>query len=114
MADPTELGGELEIATRSRLQAIAALTALVGSRIDWGFRPEPPTPALVLEIVSDPRPAHFKGDQGLRQTRVQVDAWADTRMKAKRVAELAIRGLRDPAIIQLPEEGQPGWAEGLA
>jgi hypothetical protein len=114
MADPQELGGELEIATRLRLQAIPALVALVGPRIDWGFRPEPEVPALVLEIVSDPRPDHFKGAQGLRQTRVQVDAWAADRLTAKRVAQLAMNGLRPAAVIDLPAEGEPGWIEGLA
>jgi hypothetical protein len=113
VADPEELGGELEIATRKRLLDLDPLTDQVEERVDWGFRPEPPLPAVVLEIVSDPRPAHFKGDQGLRVTRVQVDVWAATRMAAKRIAQLVINELKPPAVVLIPE-GSPGWVAGMA
>ena len=112
MTDPVEIGTELEIATRLRLRAAPWLVEQLGARFDWGFRAKPPLPALVLETISDPRPHHFKGPQGLRETRVQGDAWAASRTEAKRIAMAVINAMQGRAEIVIREE--PGWEREMA
>lgn len=98
----------------ARLNARGALTALLGSGgVDWGILPqEANRPALILNVVSDPRPDHFGGEQGLRQTRVQADAWSDVSAdEAARIAEEAIRAVRpDPLTDGADLTG--AWSEG--
>jgi hypothetical protein len=87
----------------ARLLGDAALVALVGDAVDWSKRPnEQGLPAVVLSTVSDPRPDHFGGAQGFRQTRVQADAWsAVSADEASRIAEAVIAAVR-------PEPGEDG------
>jgi len=67
----------------------APLAALVGNRVHWLVQPRSVTgfPYVNLTVVSDPRSYHMKGETGLRKTRVQVDAWAETYEGAKAVAD---------------------------
>jgi hypothetical protein len=112
MAEVIELGNELEMAVRARLLAAPAIQAVANLRVDWGFRPAPPLPALVLEVVTDIRPHHFQDRQGLRETRVQVDAWGKTRTEAKRLALLTINALEPSAQVDI--QGSPGHIPGMA
>lgn len=89
-------GAELEIAIRARLKASAALVALVGTRMDWGLRPGPNLPAITLTRIPGPTDVHFKGDQGLQETRVQVDVWAPDYITASRVGHL-VKAALEPA-----------------
>ena len=78
---------------RARLLADAAISGLVGTRIDWDIRPQGKTlPAITLSLVSDRREQHMGGLQTTRGTWVQFDVWATT---AAQVATLrdAIVGL---------------------
>ncbi|UIJ43723.1 DUF3168 domain-containing protein [Sphingomonas cannabina] len=49
-----------------------------------------PLPALVLFVVSDPRPSTYDGRQDLRETRVQFDCMGSTRGDADALAEQVI------------------------
>lgn len=77
-----------------------ALEAMVGTRIDFGKRPqEQALPAVTLQVTADPRPNHFGGRQGLRQTRLQVDCWGETADAAVSAAERIIEIIGDPAVV---------------
>jgi Protein of unknown function (DUF3168) len=66
----------------------APLQATVGDRVHWLLQPRGVSgfPYLNLTVISDPRSYHMKGQSSLRQTRVQVDIWAETYTAAKAVA----------------------------
>ncbi len=94
---------DMQGALRARLLAAATITTLVGTRVHWMSRPQnDPLPAITLNTVSDGRPKHLKGYQGLRETRVQCDCWAkDTSAtygysQARALAEAAIAVLSPP------------------
>lgn len=75
-------------ALRARLLAAVPVTTLVGQRVSWVDRPKTAgLPAVTLQVVSEERPQHMKGFDGLRSSRVQVDVWADTYGQTKEIAE---------------------------
>lgn len=77
----------METALRSKLKADAAVSALVGSRVDWNERPQKSQlPAIVLQLIADNRSQHMGGFDTFTQTRVQIDCFAET---AKTSVELA-------------------------
>lgn len=81
----------MQQALRARLLADAGVNAIAGNRIDWGWRIQGAAlPAVTLLTISDPRPQHLKGFQPLRETRVQLDCWAETYGEARALAEAAI------------------------
>lgn len=85
---------------RKRLTDDAVLKNIVGARIDFGLRPQGENlPGLSLSVLSDPRPKHFDGRQGLRQTRYQIDAFGLTVDEVSRAAERCIEILEVPAIV---------------
>lgn len=70
----------MEEALRSRIKAAAPVTSIVGTRIDWGVRPQgAPYPSVVLKTVSDPMPQDYKGFVLMRETRVQIYCMAESR-----------------------------------
>lgn len=84
----------MQAALTARLLADTDLAALVGDRINWLTRPEEDgLPAITLQVISDPRPQHFDGFQELRETRVQVDVWAQDYLAALNVTETTIAAL---------------------
>lgn len=98
-----------------RLEARAALAALLaggGGGIDWNTRPEDRGKrSVVLQTVSDPRPDHYGGAQGLRWTRVQADCWsAHSADEAARIAEEVIAAVRpDPGTDGADDAG--AWVQ---
>lgn len=69
----------MEQAFRNLLLADSAVSAIVGTRVNWAERPQAsPLPAIVLHMVSDNNGHHMAGPDGLQETRVQVDAYADS------------------------------------
>lgn len=56
-------------------------------------------PAVVLLVVSDPRPSTHDGRQALRETRVQVDCMAASRGEADEIAEAVIATAEQPGIV---------------
>lgn len=71
-------------------------TARVGPRTDWTVSPpETPYPRSVLTTISDPRPDHFGGEEGFRQTWLQLDVYStESAQEANEIAEIAIRVLK--------------------
>ena len=96
-----ELGTELEAAIRKRLKDRVELTALLGegATIDWDVRPSAAAYSIVLGRIAGPIAVHFKGNQGLQETRVQVDVWGKDGTKVKKIAHLARTTLEPPAIV---------------
>lgn len=84
----------MEIALRSRLLNDAAVAAIVGNRVSWIERPQRTGfPAIVLQIVSAPRPQHMGGLQSARQSRVQIDCFATTAKQAAELSEAVISAI---------------------
>lgn len=85
---------------RARLIADSAVAAIVGDRVAWMARAKgAPLPAIVLQVVSDPRPSHLKGLEGARSTTVQCDCWAEDYGAAVALARAAIAALVPPETI---------------
>ena len=74
----------MEEALLALLQSSAAVTAIVGGRINWGAHPQgAPLPGIVLTVIDDAEGHIYQGPDGLSQGRVQVDCWALTYDEAK-------------------------------
>lgn len=88
-----------ETALRGRLIGDATVGALVGKEgaipsIDWTVRRQgAPFPAIVLSLVSDPRPQTHDGPDSIRDSRVQVDVVADDRAGVVALREAVIAAL---------------------
>ena len=76
------------------------LIGLSGGRVFWGERPQGTAfPAIVLQVISDPWPAHLKDYQETRSTLVQVDVYALTYAQALAIARQAIAIMKVPVTI---------------
>lgn len=66
----------VENALASRLIAAGPVVALVGTRV-WVLKlPQNPVmPAVRVQLISEPREYHLRGDQDARRARVQIDAF---------------------------------------
>jgi hypothetical protein len=85
---------------RTRLLEDATVAGFVGTKVTWVDRPQTTNlPAIVLQTISDPRPAHLKGFDGARMTRVQLDVFASKHLTGLQIAQAAIAALKDPADI---------------
>jgi hypothetical protein len=96
-----------ELVVIKRLLATSAVTAIVVGRIYKVVLPQSPTlPAIVVQVVSDPRSYHLRGTQKLCRTRVQVDAY---------VSEVATTAAPDPGgKLTTLEEAIDGALNGQA
>lgn len=82
---------DMQGALRARLLAEAPVTALVGQRVYWVDRPQAAAlPAIVLQVISDPRPQHLKDYDELRETRIQMDVFGATYAQVRSVTEAAL------------------------
>jgi hypothetical protein len=78
-------------ALRARLIAAAPVTALVVQRVYWVDRPQASDlPAITLQTISEERPQHMKGFDGLDVSRVQLDCWATSYSQAQALKEAAL------------------------
>ena len=91
----------MEEAFRTYLLAYSGMSALVGTRIVWGARPQgSPLSAIVLNLVSAPEQNTYAGPSGFIPARVQAGCWASTFLAARDAARLVraaakdIRGVR--------------------
>lgn len=74
----------MEEALLALLTGSAAVTAIAGTRINWGAHPQgAPLPGIVLTVIDDAEGHIYQGPNGLSQGRVQVDCWALTYDQAK-------------------------------
>jgi hypothetical protein len=84
----------MQAALRSRLLADATIAGLVGTRVDWGLRPQAKSlPAITLDLPGSPRDYHMGGAQNTQITRVQIDAWGTTPKQVKDIADAVIAEL---------------------
>ncbi len=84
---------DMETALRAR---IAGGTA---ARVAWGGQAQgAPLPYITMFTVSDPRPAHLKGYETARTTRVQVDCDAPHFQEALALARAVIASVATPGI----------------
>ena len=66
----------VEEAVWARILALPAVAAIVSTRVYQTILPQRPTlPAVRVMLVDDPRAQHFRGPEGTRKGRVQVDAY---------------------------------------
>ena len=85
----------MEEAFRALLLASSGVTALVGTRINWGAHPQGAAmPFIVLTVISGNGGHTLQGRDGLSEGRVQVDCYADTYRAAKLLAR-AVAGAVD-------------------
>jgi hypothetical protein len=81
-------------ALRARLLAASAVTDRVGQRVYWIQRPQAKElPSITLQLVSEQRPQHMGGFDGLSDARVQVDVWSTSHADAWAISEAVIEAL---------------------
>lgn len=85
----------MEEALRAMLLSVPAISALVGTRVDWGLAPQgQQLPCITLTVVTDGPVDHSLDGAGLSQARVQADCWAATYAQAKALSR-AVRTALD-------------------
>lgn len=85
---------------RTRLIDDAIVGPIVETQIYWRIRPQnKPVPAIVLTIVSDPRPQHLEGFHSLRSTRVQLDCYGRTYDETRALRDNVITAIAPYAVI---------------
>lgn len=90
----------METALRARLMADAAISAIVGNRVDWSNRPSANAyPALTMMVVSDVRDQRMKAFQALTRPRVQFDCMALTAGEKVALREAVIACLAPRATV---------------
>lgn len=78
---------DMQGALRARLLGATA----AGSRVYWVDRPQGSAlPAITLQVISGDRPQTYDGFQSSRQSRVQMDVWAETHAAGTALLEAAI------------------------
>jgi hypothetical protein len=91
------------------LRNTTAISALAGTNIDWGLRPQGSAlPALGLTVISRVPVDSDEGDSGLWQSRVQIDCWAASMTGAKALA-MAVKAL----LSGKRHESTPSFLEGV-
>lgn len=81
----------MQTALRSRLLADATIAGLVGTRVDWGLRPQAKElPAITLTMIPTPRDYTMGGADQTQLYRVQVDCWAASYKDAHTLREAVI------------------------
>jgi hypothetical protein len=77
----------IESALRTRALSVAAVSALIGTRMYPGKLPQDPTyPAVTYTRISGPRLYSHQGATGLAEGRFQFDCWAASYSAAKSTA----------------------------
>lgn len=85
----------MEEALRALLLGNTAIAAQVGSRVDWGLRPQGSAlPAICMTAINDGPVNHTLDGPGLSRARVQIDCFGASYGSAKTVAR-AVRRLLD-------------------
>lgn len=87
---------EIEEALPARLEGVAAVTALVGTRIYPARAPQGAVRPFVTfaRIATPPREVAFGADPGIARPRFQLTAWAETYGAARLVATAVRQGLQ--------------------
>jgi len=83
---------------RTYLLAQSAITDLIGTRVHPNHPPEIPTwPLLILRTISRTHAQHLAGIATAGTQRIQIDAWAATRLAADALSEAVLTALRSLA-----------------
>ena len=89
----------METQLRARLKADATISGFVGTRVDWGVRPQgKPLPAITLTMAVDGRDQTLSGVQATQGPLVQVDCWGATYADAAALREAVVSLLAAPAV----------------
>jgi hypothetical protein len=88
--------------TAARLLGDPAVMAIIAAdAVEWdALAPDTPLPALMLQVISDPRPQTHDGFDAFRGTRVQVNAIAMTAREADALLDAAVE-----ALVRFAEQG---------
>lgn len=79
----------MEEALRAKLLSITALTAIVGTRINWGVRTQgAPLPSAQLHLIDERPQINLASPGEWFNGRVQVDCMAETHKVAKDAAQI--------------------------
>ncbi len=71
--------------------AALPVNSLVAGRVYWVDRPQSSAlPAISMQMVSDERPQHMTGFDGLNMARVQIDCWANSYASVRALAEASL------------------------
>jgi hypothetical protein len=90
----------METQLRSRLTSDSAVAAIVGTRVNWGVRPQGEAyPSVVMTIIDDDRPQHMAGLITCRETLVQFDCYGITRAQVAALREAVIAAITPGAIV---------------
>ena len=77
----------MEEALIAKLLADSGVSALVGTHIHPGVRPQAgPLPAIVFNMISANPSYSDDGEDGIEEARIQLDCWGATYSSAKTVA----------------------------
>ncbi len=92
----------MEEALRTILLGAAGVSALVGTRVDWGLRPQhvAALPAVVLHKISSPRDYNMDGASGLVDSRIQATCYGETYADAKLTARAVMAAVNGLATTQ--------------
>lgn len=71
----------------------AAVSAMVGDRINWSALPGETLPAITLHRTGGRRDATLQGRSGLVSSSVQIDVWGSTYGQAKQLARAVVAAL---------------------
>ena len=81
-------------ALRQRLLDAPAVSAIIGNRATWRVRAaDGVLTSVVLTMVSDPRPQTLKEFYPRRESRVQLDCYADSQSVVSALTDAAIAAL---------------------
>ena len=91
---------DMQSALVARLKSAAPIAGIVGSRIYWTKVPQDTDlPYIRMQTISDERPADLEEYDAARETRVQVDCFAESYQTARALAEAVIYSTAEPATI---------------
>ncbi|CCE96154.1 hypothetical protein SFHH103_01657 [Sinorhizobium fredii HH103] len=83
----------METALTALLAGDARVKLLAGNKVHWVRAPQrTATPYAVLQVISSRDDYHMQGPSGLTDARVQIDAYAESYLAAKRLSD-AILGV---------------------
>lgn len=84
---------------RSRLKADGTIAGLVGTRVDWGVRPQAKgLPAITLTMANDTRDQAMAGIQATQGPLVQIDCWAENYPDAATLRDAVVSLIATPAV----------------
>ncbi|MGO4167860.1 tail completion protein gp17 [Novosphingobium sp. YAF33] len=89
---------------RDVLRDADAVQSLVAERVYRDERPQSdPLPAIVVQLISDPRPLTFSGPQSIRRAWLTIECLAASRGEADAIGERIVTEIDGRALVERPE-----------